>query len=35
MRTLTLAIALTLTTPAAAQTGIEASLPEIRKGMET
>lgn len=32
MRTIALAVALTLAAPAVAQTGIEASLPEIRKG---
>jgi CubicO group peptidase (beta-lactamase class C family) len=35
MRTLTLAISLTLAAPAAAQTGVEAAIPEIRKGFET
>jgi serine-type D-Ala-D-Ala carboxypeptidase/endopeptidase len=32
MRTLTLAVALCLATPAAAQTSVDAALPEIRKG---
>lgn len=33
--TLTLAVALTFTTPVTAQAGLESTLPEIRKGMET